>query len=213
MQSDVSNCGTCGKACATGEKCCSGVCTGTTSDAKNCGTCGNVCPTSAPVCNAGTCGRQCNSLVSNGVQVNAAASGGSTLTVQLKVCNTSSTSLSTNGMKLKYWYNDDGGGTQTVIVNNNGGVGATAAIETPTTTLPNSNSVLVVTLGAGTIAGGSTSSPTCMSGTIQITIQHSFSTPVNLTNDWSNVGTTLAKDQNATAYNSSGTLVWGIEPC
>jgi hypothetical protein len=146
------------------------------------------------------------------VQVNAAATGGGTLTVQLKVCNTSSTSLSTNGMTVKYWYNEDGGGTQTLVSNSDGGVGATGAIQTPSTTLPNSNSVLVVTLGTGTIAAGSTSSPSCMSGTIQFTIQHSFSTPVTLTNDWSYVSGTLSRDEHATAY-KSGTLAWGIEPC
>jgi hypothetical protein len=152
--------------------------------------------------------------VSNGVQVNAAATAsGQTFTVQLKVCNTSSSSLSTNGMTVKYWYNEDGGGTQTVIVNNNGGVSATAAIQTPTTSLPNSNSVLVVTLGASTIGAGSTSSPTCMSGTIQIAIQHTYSTPTNATNDWSYVSGTLSRDDHATAYNSGSTLVWGIEPC
>jgi hypothetical protein len=77
LDSDVSNCGTCGNACAEGEVCsrgtcssdcepglinCSGSCVDTSMDAENCGECGNACeaPRNAePMCVAGECSFEC----------------------------------------------------------------------------------------------------------------------------------------------------------
>ncbi|HKU37608.1 MAG TPA: MopE-related protein, partial [Polyangiales bacterium] len=53
-QTDVMNCGACGKACATGEGCCAGKCVDTTKDANNCGMCGAKC-TAGSKCDAGKC--------------------------------------------------------------------------------------------------------------------------------------------------------------
>ena len=75
LQTDVQNCGGCGKSCGApganesvacvsglciydcveGAVDCNGSCTFLDSDPDNCGACGNVCPESAPVCLNGTC--------------------------------------------------------------------------------------------------------------------------------------------------------------
>ncbi|MDB4968310.1 MAG: Tryptophan synthase alpha chain [Myxococcales bacterium] len=70
LRNDPSNCGACGKTCAAGEVCGSGVCaarcTGGTSacngscvdiatDVNNCGACGNVCSNANGVCVGGSC--------------------------------------------------------------------------------------------------------------------------------------------------------------
>ncbi|MAQ17665.1 MAG: hypothetical protein CMN30_23080 [Sandaracinus sp.] len=49
-------CGASGAPCGAGESCCGGVCIDTQSDGMNCGACGTVCPGNAPDCNAGSCG-------------------------------------------------------------------------------------------------------------------------------------------------------------
>jgi hypothetical protein len=50
-------CGSCGRyaCCPTSTACCNGTCINVNSDPSNCGTCGNVCPQSTPNCNQGTC--------------------------------------------------------------------------------------------------------------------------------------------------------------
>jgi hypothetical protein len=95
LQSDRANCGTCGRACASGEVCgsgtctlscpsgqtaCSGVCATLSSDRNNCGTCGRVCsdPTNAfGFCSSSTCGygcrpgfADCDANGGNGCEVN-----------------------------------------------------------------------------------------------------------------------------------------------
>ena len=66
LQTDLFNCGTCNKACASGELCssgiccaagqtsCSGTCKDTQTDDKNCGVCGKVCATGS-YCLKGKC--------------------------------------------------------------------------------------------------------------------------------------------------------------
>ena len=44
-----------GKLCATGQSCCSGACTDTSSDAANCGACNQACGAGANGCSLGTC--------------------------------------------------------------------------------------------------------------------------------------------------------------
>ena len=54
-QTDVKNCGACGKVCAgTTPACCSGKCADLATDANNCGKCGTKC-TSTQKCTAGVC--------------------------------------------------------------------------------------------------------------------------------------------------------------
>lgn len=72
-QNDLANCGSCGKACATGEVCslgacgancaapttkCNGKCVDTQTDKTNCGTCNNKCAT-GDLCSAGKCAKDC----------------------------------------------------------------------------------------------------------------------------------------------------------
>jgi hypothetical protein len=83
LQTDAANCGTCGKACATGQTCtagacacptgqttCSGACTNLQTDAANCGTCGKACATgqtcAAGVCAGGTTNGVCDILATAG---------------------------------------------------------------------------------------------------------------------------------------------------
>jgi len=57
-QSDESNCGQCGHACAPGQTCCSGTCRNTDTDSNNCGACGTVCPSGqacCQICDSGQC--------------------------------------------------------------------------------------------------------------------------------------------------------------
>jgi hypothetical protein len=77
LNTDVNNCGMCGRACLGAQSCVDGVCrlqclpgqqlcgsgatqvcTITSNDARNCGACGNVCPAGA-LCNAGRCEPRC----------------------------------------------------------------------------------------------------------------------------------------------------------
>ncbi|MCB9641754.1 MAG: hypothetical protein H6728_01635 [Myxococcales bacterium] len=75
LQTDLTNCGTCGTACTNGDVCksgscqppcptgqtsCSGTCVNTNTSKANCGTCGNAC-TGTQVCTNGMCGISCSS--------------------------------------------------------------------------------------------------------------------------------------------------------
>jgi hypothetical protein len=75
LSKDSSNCGACGKACASGEACnagkceivcaspttkCGTSCVNTSSDTSNCGACGKACA-SGEVCKSGTCEIVCSS--------------------------------------------------------------------------------------------------------------------------------------------------------
>jgi len=53
VQTDSSNCGTCGNVCPLG--CCGGKCTNVLTDSNNCGNCGTVCPAGSPNCCDGGC--------------------------------------------------------------------------------------------------------------------------------------------------------------
>jgi Stigma-specific protein, Stig1 len=55
LNTDEANCGTCGHACAVGQTCCYGVCKNLQADPTNCGTCGTVCAAPAVICLAGDC--------------------------------------------------------------------------------------------------------------------------------------------------------------
>ncbi|MFO0649279.1 MAG: hypothetical protein U0326_23755 [Polyangiales bacterium] len=91
-QSDVANCGGCGRACAAGQACttgvctggstctapmttCSGVCVNPLTDTRNCGTCGRAC-TTGQTCSSGVCtgGTTCSAPMTtcSGVCVNTA---------------------------------------------------------------------------------------------------------------------------------------------
>lgn len=72
VQTDASNCGTCGTVCATGQECrngacaclaglrtCGGVCVNTFSDPQHCGNCSQPCG-GGLLCNVGTCAATCN---------------------------------------------------------------------------------------------------------------------------------------------------------
>ena len=55
LNTDENNCGTCGNTCAGGTTCCSGVCVNTQANPANCGGCGNVCAAPAVLCVGGNC--------------------------------------------------------------------------------------------------------------------------------------------------------------
>ena len=64
LNSDVANCGACGKMCANGQGCCASACSDPMSDPMNCGGCGKLCPAiqnGSASCVMGGCGRgACN---------------------------------------------------------------------------------------------------------------------------------------------------------
>lgn len=55
VQTDMFNCGTCGKICFYGSVCCNGICVDVLNDQQNCGSCFNSCPPEIP-CQYGLCG-------------------------------------------------------------------------------------------------------------------------------------------------------------
>lgn len=55
LETNPSNCGSCGHLCPTGNGCCGGVCTDFKTDAKHCGSCTNVCAPGV-TCSFGMCG-------------------------------------------------------------------------------------------------------------------------------------------------------------
>jgi hypothetical protein len=55
LNTDEANCGTCGNTCAGGQTCCSGVCKNLQADPANCGTCGHLCVAPNVICLAGDC--------------------------------------------------------------------------------------------------------------------------------------------------------------
>jgi hypothetical protein len=63
LLTDATNCGACGKACATKESCCAGRCVNTQSDVNHCGMCGRACVAGA---RPGCCTGSCADLLSDG---------------------------------------------------------------------------------------------------------------------------------------------------
>jgi hypothetical protein len=54
-QTDVNNCGVCGKTCASDETCCSGTCANLMTDPQHCTACNQHCPSDSLCCGNGTC--------------------------------------------------------------------------------------------------------------------------------------------------------------
>ena len=82
-QTDVFNCGSCGRACARGQFCQGGECACTApyqacglsclnvqGDPANCGTCGNACPATAAFCSNGVCSATCAQTTCGNLCVN-----------------------------------------------------------------------------------------------------------------------------------------------
>ena len=55
LNTDEASCGTCGNTCAVGQTCCSGVCRNLQADPANCGTCGTICAAPNVLCVGGNC--------------------------------------------------------------------------------------------------------------------------------------------------------------
>ena len=69
LQTDASNCGMCGLACAPGTACCSGTCVSLNTDTSNCGACGSACAGSQ-VCLSRQCCAPSANAVCSGACVN-----------------------------------------------------------------------------------------------------------------------------------------------
>ena len=150
--------------------------------------------------------------VKSKIQADTAANQQTQLYVNISVCNASGASLNLNGYTLKYWYTEDGATTaQMTGIDYNGGVSvtATATLLDPPAWRVKTSSVMVVTFGAATLAAG-----TC-TATMQFRIFDQGYTCCYdpQVGDYSYLaGTALADNQNITAYNAQGLLIWGLEP-
>ncbi len=226
FQTDATHCGNCTTSCSASQSCISGACkcgngpTGNAltacgqacvdaqNDATNCGGCGTMC-TPKQMCQGGKC---ITSWVDVKSVIQADSTQQSQLYIDIEVCNASGASLALNGYSLKYWYTEDGASeTQMTAVDYAGGatLTATASLLDPSAFRVKATSVMVVTFGATTLAAGA------CTGTIQLRIyaQNYVCCYGPQAGDYSYLaGTTLADNQNITAYNPQGLLVWGLEP-
>ena len=224
-QTDSAHCGDCTTTCSASQSCIAGQCTcaGTLracgqacvddqNDAQNCGGCAKTC-TPKQMCQGGTC-RTSVIEVKSAIQPDPAnLLQFSQLYINLSVCNTSGSSLPLSGYTLKYWYTEDGASaTPQTAIDYNGGVSVTATASF----LPNdalrtkATSVMVVTFGATTLTAGQCTNTMQLRVYGGATYTCCFGAQAG---DYSyQAGTTLADNQNITAYNAQGLLIWGLEP-
>ena len=178
-------------------------------DAQNCGACGKTC-SATQMCQGGKC---ITSVVQVKSQNQADATQQSQLYVNITVCNVSTSTLNLAGYALKYWYTEDGASAaQLVSIDYSAytGVTASAALIDLSASRTKATSVMTVKFGTTSpeLAAGA------CTGTIQLRIyaQGYVCCYDPQAGDYSYGGTTLAPNQNITAYNAQGLLIWGLEP-
>jgi hypothetical protein len=134
----------------------------------------------------------------------------------ISVCNASGTSLNLSGYTLKYWYTEDGASDPP-----NTAVDYSPVSPAPTVTASkinisvwrvNATSVMVIKFAATTppLAAGA------CTGAFQLRVYSGSAYTCCFgaqAGDYSYLaGSTLADNQNITAYNAQGLLIWGLEP-
>lgn len=223
LLTEKTHCGTCETACSSSQTCVAGACAcgdgllacgqeclDGQNDAKNCGACGKTC-TPTQMCQGGTCK---TSVVE--IRTKSATDNKTQLALYINVCNASSAALSLTGYSVKYWFTSDGTqGAQTCEIDSD------PFSVKPTLTVTSldladfrvkADTVLVAKFGGGSLAAGA------CTGDIQLRIHPvDYSGPTAYgaqTGDYSYLAspTTSAANQNATAYNDKGLLIWGLEP-
>jgi hypothetical protein len=221
FQTDASHCGNCTTACASSQICkagncacdngltaCGQSCVDAQNDATNCGVCGKTCA-ATQMCQGGAC-------VASILKVQSAGQADSqqTLSLNISVCNASGSSLSLNGVSLKYWYTEDGAAVEQVAsVDYVAGLSpaptASATLLDLSAYRDKASSVLQVTFGSNTLAANA------CTGAVQISVhpQDYVGTYAAQSGDYSySAATTLTDNPNITAYDSKGMLIWGVEP-
>lgn len=223
LQTDQAHCGACETACSSSQTCVAGACTcgdgllacdqeclDGQNDVKNCGACKKTC-TPTQMCQGGTCK---TSVIE--IRTKSATDNKTQLALYINVCNSSSASLSLTGYSVKYWFTSDGTqGAQTCEIDSN------PFSSKPTLTVTSlaladfrvkADTVLEAKFSAGSLAAGA------CTGDIQLRIHPvDYSGPTAYgaqTGDYSYLASpsTSAANQNVTAYNDKGLLIWGLEP-
>jgi hypothetical protein len=221
-QTDSAHCGDCTTTCSASQTCiggqcacgdgllaCGQACVDAQNDAQNCGACGKTC-TATQMCQGGKC---ITSVVQVKSQNQADATQQGQLYVNLNICNVSTAALNLAGYSLKYWYTEDGASVAQLVsidFTAYAGVTGSAVLLDLSAARVKATSVLTVKFGTTSpaLAAGA------CTGTIQIRVyaQNYVCCYGPQAGDYSYGGTTLAANQNITAYNAQGLLIWGLEP-
>jgi hypothetical protein len=231
-QTDSAHCGDCTTTCSASQSCiagkcqcgngaagnaltaCGQACVDAQNDAQNCGGCGTTC-TPKQMCQGGKCITSVVKVQSKIQPDPTNPSSASQLYVNIQVCNASGASLNISGYSLKYWYTEDGASAAQQT-----NVDYSPITPAPTVTASlidfsvwrvNATSVMLIKFAASTpaLAAGA------CTGAMQLRIfaQGYVCCYAAQAGDYSYLaGTALADNQNITAYNAQGLLIWGLEP-